>query len=107
MGEIKGYLEDKKCKVTTDGKKYKLKAIVKSLEDDEEEGSGDEGDKKMEDETISTAEDPNAVQLSVKILQVEEKKRYCVEFNRIDGDSLVFYQIVQKIRDDLADLANA
>ena len=53
MGEIKGYLEDKKCKVTTDGKKYKLKAIVKSLEDDEEEGSGDEGDKKMEDETIS------------------------------------------------------
>jgi hypothetical protein len=107
LGEIKGYLEDKKCKVTTDGKKYKLKAIVKSLEDDEEEGSGDEGDKKTEDETISTAEDPNAVQLSVKILQVEEKKRYCVEFNRIDGDSLVFYQIVQKIRDDLADLANA
>jgi hypothetical protein len=29
--------------------------------------------------------------MSVKILQVEEKKRYCVEFNRIDGDSLVFY----------------
>lgn len=43
--------------------------------------------------------------MSVKILEAGPKK-YCVEFNRIDGDSLVFYQIVQKIRDDLADLAN-
>ena len=99
MGEINGYLEDKKCKVAVDEKRYKLKATVKSLEDDEEEGSGDEADQNKE-------EDSGAVQLSVKILEVEAQKKYCVEFNRIDGDALVYYQIVQKIRDDLADLAN-
>ena len=51
MGEIKEYLEDKKCKVTVDGKKYKLKATVKSLDDDEDaEGSGEEGAENNEEE---------------------------------------------------------
>ena len=45
--------------------------------------------------------------MSVKILEVEPKQKYCVEFHRIEGDSLLYYQVVQKIRDDLADLANA
>ena len=42
-------------------------------------------------EEAGAGQDEAAVQMSVKILQVEEKKRYCVEFNRIDGDSLIFY----------------
>ena len=104
MGEIKEYLEEKKCKVAVDAKKFKLKAVVKSLEEDEDEDSGDDADKK-EDGAATT--EPETVQMSVKILEVEAKKKYCVEFNRIDGDSLVFYQIIQKLRDDLADLANA
>ena len=40
-------------------------------------------------------------------MEVEKNQKYCVEFNRNDGDALVFYNIVQRIRDDLADLANA
>ena len=102
LGEISQYLEDKKCKFTVDTKKYKLKASVKTLDnlDDEEMGSGDEGEEAKD-------KDEDSIQLSVKILEVENKKKYCVEFNRIEGDSLIYYQMIQKIRDDLADLANA
>lgn len=32
--------------------------------------------------------------MSIKVLEVEPKKKYCVEFNRIDGDSLIYYQFV-------------
>ena len=103
LGEIKLYLEDKKCKIDVlDQKKYKLKATIKSLDEvEEEQGSDDEEEAKKQEQ------DDESVKLSVKVLQVEGEKKYCVEFNRIDGDSLIYYQLVQRIRDDLADLANA
>ena len=69
MCELKGYLEDKRCKVAVDDKKYKLKATVKSLEDDDEEGSGDEANQENNEEGKS--QEDQAVQLSVKILEVE------------------------------------
>jgi hypothetical protein len=89
LGEISQYLEDKKCKFTVDTKKYKLKASVKTLDnlDDEEMGSGDEGEEAKD-------KDEDSIQLSVKILEVENKKKYCVEFNRIEGDSLIYYQMI-------------
>lgn len=104
MGEIQEYLEAKKCKVAVDGKKYKLKATVKSLDDEEEDGSDQEQADEGEEEK---SKDNGSVEMSVKILEVEPKSKYCVEFNRVDGDALVYYQIIQKLRDDLADLANA
>jgi len=38
LGEIKEYLEDKKCKIdNVDKKKFKLKATIKTLDEVEEE----------------------------------------------------------------------
>jgi hypothetical protein len=47
------------------------------------------------------------VNFAVKIMQVGESDKCCVEFHNIEGDKLVFYQVIQKLRDDLADMANA
>ena len=87
LGEISGYLEDKKSKVTVDAKKYKLKATVGQSrldEKDEDEDMAEPGEEQLDDQ----------VSLSVKILEVEKNKKYCVEFNRNEGDALVFYNIV-------------
>jgi len=50
--------------------------------------------------------DEDAVQLTVKILEVEDGK-WCVEFNRTAGDQLCFFEAYNRLRDDLSDLANA
>jgi len=51
LGEIAGYLEDKKTKVTVDAKKYKFKAtIAQSQFDDDEDGEDEEMAEVNEDE---------------------------------------------------------
>jgi len=67
-------------------------------EEDSNEENGEAGDKSAEDLLVS---------FGVKILQVGDSDKHCVEFHNIEGDKLVFYQVIQKLRDDLADLANA
>jgi len=37
LGEIAGYLEDKKCEVKLDPKKYKFKTTVKQFSDEDKE----------------------------------------------------------------------
>lgn len=53
------------------------------------------------------ADASNVVDFQVKILQVGDSEKYSVEFQNINGDKLVFYQVIQQLRDDLADMANA
>jgi hypothetical protein len=114
LGEINGYITDHKGNANVHEKKFKLVAKLKyeDLEDDEDKDK--EGEEAEENEDMNEGEEEakdqdasTQVEFNVKILQVDDSEKYCVEFNHIDGDKLVFYQVIQKLRDNLADLANA
>ena len=113
LGEINGYIKDHSGQSNVDPNKFKLKAQLKyvpeseededeKMEDDEENSNegGEDGEEKVEDKSM-------LVDFAVKILQVGDSDKYCVEFHNVQGNKLMFYQVVQKLRDDLADLANA
>lgn len=72
------------------------------MEDEEEQEENEE-----EQESSTQADASNIVDFQVKILQVGDSDKYSVEFNNVNGDKLVFYQIIQQLRDDLADMANS
>ena len=96
INEIGGYLQEQGHAVKLDAKKYKLKAIFKTEEAEEEvEGEKDEN---------SFVEAP--IEMTVKILQVEgaTPAKYCIEFSRNGGDQLQFFEEFSKIRDELAEL---
>ena len=108
LGEINGYITDHKGTAAVHDKKFKLVAKLKydDLEDEEEEDN-EEINEDKEEENKEQQEASTQVEFNVKILQVGDSDKYCVEFNHIEGDKLVFYQVIQKLRDNLADLANA
>lgn len=100
FGEIAGFLQDEGHQVTLDNKKFKLKATLKpaSDEDDEEEAQVAEAKESSEEESV---------EITVKILQVPDSDKYCVEFNRNSGDQLCFFEAFNRLRTEFADLANA
>lgn len=67
----------------------------------------DEEENEEEEDEAQKADASNIVDFQVKILQVGDSEKYSVEFSNINGDKLVFYQVIQQLRDDLADMANA
>lgn len=59
------------------------------MEDEEEQEANEE-----EQEATAQADASNIVDFQVKILQVGDSEKYSVEFSNINGDKLVFYQII-------------
>jgi hypothetical protein len=101
LGEIAEALSNEGHSVKIDDKKFKLKATLKAVADDDEEedeGAADPKEDEAEDESV---------QLTVKILQVPNSDKYCVEFNRNAGDQLCFFEAFNRLRNEVADLANA
>lgn len=47
------------------------------------------------------------VEFNIKILKVEGSEKLCVEFSRVGGDQLNFFDLYQQLRNELADVANA
>ena len=45
--------------------------------------------------------------MTIKVLEVTAGEKYCVEFSRSAGDQLVFFEEFLRLRDGVADLANA
>jgi hypothetical protein len=47
-----------------------------------------------EEEEAKQADASSVVDFQVKILQVGDSEKYSVEFSNINGDKLVFYQVI-------------
>jgi len=58
------------------------------MADDEENEGNEEGEEEKQ------ADASNLVDFQVKILQVGDSEKYSVEFSNINGDKLVFYQVI-------------
>jgi len=98
LGEINGVINDRHGKTQVDAKKYKLKAQLKYVpeveDDDEKMADDDENEENEEEEEGKQADASNVVDFQVKILQVGDSEKYSVEFSNINGDKLVFYQVI-------------
>lgn len=91
VDEIGGYLQELHHVCVLDNKKYKFR--VKFINPDPAEKA--EG---------AAEEEP--LEFTIKILNVDDK-RHCVEFNRISGNQLQFFETYQGIMDECADLVSA
>jgi hypothetical protein len=81
LDELAGYFEEKGYKFTISKDKYKIKVTI-------------------------TIEDEEAFEMTVRILKAAPGK-YCVEFNRNDGDQLHFFNQFNIIKDVFGDLVDA
>ena len=86
VNEIGGYLQELHHICVLDDKKYKFRVKLTNGPDAEQE------------------EEP--LEFSIKILQAKDGK-YCVEFNRVAGNQLQFFETYHGLMDELADLVSA
>lgn len=102
--ELGGFLQERGHKAVLDGKKYKLRVTLNP------NANIVDGVKPVIDGADPSVEQPEEeppVEFNIKILKVEGSEKLCVEFSRVGGDQLNFFDFYQVIRDELADVANA
>lgn len=91
VDEIGGYLQELHHVCVLDAKKYKFRVKFINPEPAEKaEGAAEE----------------EPLEFTIKILNVDDK-RHCVEFNRISGNQLQFFETYQGLMEEYADLVSA